>query len=476
MVVPALDLTRLPSLLRGEAVFPGDPSYDLAVRLQIAEYDAVAPACVAYCADEADVRAGLAFAAEHDVPVRLRSGGHSFAGWSTTSGLVLDLSRLDHVRHDGRTVHIGPGTQAVDALAALWPDGLAVANGMCPTVAAGGFVSGGGNGPQSRKHGLASDNLVSARVVLADGTALRCSAEEHPDLFWALRGGGGGNFGAVVDFEVVPRPIPRMVLFHLVWTGDAAVDVLSAWQDWVLAAPDELSTSISLVLLDAAPGEPVTVAMIGTLMGPPARAEALLADLVAAAGVEPVAEVVLDQTYFDTMMWIYGGGRGLTVDQCHREGTRPGAVLPRQRFQRERNRLFDRPLDAERISALVEGFGADREAGQTRFVNFTAMGGAINRVAADATAYAHRDARFLIGHVLLLPEVPDEGGRRRAESWVDSGFTLLDPWSSGRSYVNFPDPHLADWQRAYWGDNHAELVRVKRRYDPDNLFRLPQGV
>jgi FAD/FMN-containing dehydrogenase len=466
----------LASALHGDVVRPGDPAYDLAVQLQIAEYDSVAPACVAYCADEDDVRMGLRFAAEHDVPVRLRSGGHSFAGWSTTPGLVLDLSRLDHVRRDGATVHLGPGVQAVDALEALWSDGLAVANGMCPTVAAGGFVTGGGHGPQSRRHGLACDRLVSARVLLADGTAVRCSEEEHPDLFWALRGGGGGNFGAVVDYEVVPEVIPWMVLFHLVWTGDAAVDVLCAWQDWVVTAPDELSSSISLVLADAAPGEPVTVVLIGTLMGSAAQAEALLANLTSSVGTDPVARLVLDQSYRDTMLWIYGGGQQRTARECHRVGTRPGALLPRQQFQRERNRLFDQPLDASTTGALVEGFGADREAGETRFVNFTAMGGQINRVARDATAYPHRDALFLIGHVVLLPDaVPAPDREQRALSYLDKGFALLEPLSSG-SYVNFPDPRLADWRRAYWGDNHARLAEVKRRYDPTRLFRLPQGV
>ncbi|MYV98437.1 FAD-dependent oxidoreductase [Streptomyces sp. SID3343] len=471
------DWASLAEALSGDAVRPGDSGYGLAVQLQIAEYDDVSPACVVYCADEQDVRTGLAFAAAHDVPLRLRSGGHSFAGWSTSPGLVLDLSRLAHVRTDGRTVHLGPGTQAVDALATLWPHGLAVANGMCPTVAAGGFVSGGGNGPQSRRFGLACDALVSARVVLADGRVLRCSADEHPDLFWALRGGGGGNFGAVVDFEVLARRIPHLVLFQLVWTGESAVDVLSAWQEWVLAAPDEASTSISLVLGDAAPGAPLTVVLIGTLMGPVEQARALIADLVARAGVEPVARVLLDESYYDSMMWLYGGGRTRTVEECHRVGTRPGAVLPRQQFQRERNRLFDRPLERAEIAALVRGFDADREADQTRFVNLTALGGAVNRVAPEATAYAHRDALFLVGHALLLPEAKPAADRAaRAQSWVDRGFALLDPWSSGHSYVNFPDPHLTEWTRAYWGANHPRLLRVKRHYDPGGLFRLPQGI
>ncbi|MGP4000503.1 FAD-binding oxidoreductase [Streptomyces sp. 8N706] len=473
----APDWAHFAAALKGDAVCPGDPDYPLAIQLQIAEYDAVAPACVAYCADEDDVRTALAFAAAHDLPLRLRSGGHSFAGWSTTPGLVLDLSRIAHVTTDDRTVHLGPGAQSVDVLAELWRHGLVVAAGMCPTVAAGGFISGGGNGPLSRKYGLACDALVSARVVLADGRAVRCSAEEHPDLFWALRGGGGGNFGAIVDYEVTPHRVSRMVLFNLVWSGESAVDVLSAWQEWVRSAPDELSTSVSLVLGDAAPGAPVTVVLIGTLLGPVAEARALLDRLVSQAGTKPINEVVLDESYYDCMLWLYGGGQTRTVEECHRVGSRPGAVLPRQQFQRERNRLFGRPLDRAEITALVEEFDADREAGQTRFVNLTALGGAINRVAPDATAYAHRDTLFLIGHALLLPEAePGADRAARAQAWVDRGFALLDPWSSGRSYVNFPDPHLTEWTQAYWGANHPRLLRVKRHYDPGGFFHLPQGI
>ncbi|WP_406212761.1 FAD-binding oxidoreductase [Streptomyces decoyicus] len=473
---PTPDWAHLAAALKGDTVRPGDPDYALAVQLQIAEYDAVAPACVAYCVDEDDLRTGLAFAAAHDLPLRLRSGGHSFAGWSTTPGLVLDLSRMAHVTTDGRTVHLGPGAQAVDVLDALWPHGLVVAGGMCPTVAAGGFLTGGGNGPLSRKYGLACDSLVSARVVLADGRAVRCSAEEHPDLFWALRGGGGGNFGAIVDYEVIPRRAPQAVLFNQVWSGESAVDVLSAWQEWVRTGPDELSTSVSLVLTDAAPGAPLTVVLIGTFLGPAAEARALLDGLVSRAGTKPVHEILLDESYYDAMMWLYGGGRTRTVEECHRVGSRPGAVLPRQEFQRERNRLFDRPLSRAEITALVAQFDVDREAGQTRFVNLTALGGAVNRVAPDATAYAHRSALFLIGHALLLPEAAPDARAARAQSWVDSGFALLDPWSSGHSYVNFPDPHLTEWTQAYWGANHPRLLRVKQHYDPGSFFQLPQGI
>ncbi|WP_394619033.1 FAD-binding oxidoreductase [Lentzea sp. JNUCC 0626] len=475
MAAPALDFTALAAELRGEVVLPADPGYDRAVQLQIAEYDAVAPACVAYCADEHDVAAGLRFARERGVPMRLRSGGHSFAGWSTTPGLVLDLSEMDHIGPVGTTVHLGPGVQSVDAMGALWPQGLVVPNGMCPTVAMGGFITGGGHGPQSRQHGLACDNLVSARVVLADGTVVRCSEAADPDLFWALRGGGGGNFGAVVDYEIVPRAIPSAVLFNLVWTAEAAVDVLCAWQDWVARAPDELSTSVSLVLPDGAEGVPVTVVLVGTFTGPVREAEALLADLVARCGSAPVHRLVLDQTYLDTMLWFYGGGQARPAHECHREGFR-GGVLPRQQFQRERNQVFDRPLPEPVVAELVREFDAGREPGQTRFVNLTALGGQINRVARGATAYPHRDAHLLAGHVVLLPEAaPPPARELRAAAFAGAGFSLLHPHAAG-SYVNFPDPALTDWRRAYWGDNHARLAEVKRHYDPDRLFQLPQGV
>ena len=222
---------RLGAALTGRLVRPSDTRYRDAKAVYLGEFSAVDPRGIAYCRTPADVRTCLRFARDHGVEVHTRSGGHNLAGWSTGEGLVIDVSAFRHARATGRTVHVGPGATSIDALAALEPQDRRIVTGTCPTVRPGGFVSGGGVGHQTRKFGTASDRLVSARVVLADGRPVRASQTEHPDLYWALRGGGGGNFGIVLDFELLPVDQPCGVFFETAWPWDRAAEVVEAWQD-----------------------------------------------------------------------------------------------------------------------------------------------------------------------------------------------------------------------------------------------------
>jgi len=255
---------RLGRHLRGELVTPSDPRYERARVGYWAQFDHVRPGAVAYCETPADVAACLAFCQDADVPAVPRSGGHSLGGYSTTEGLVVDVSRMSRVRTertgDAVTAVVGAGARQVDALLALWDDGVVVPGGMCPTVSLGGFVSGGGFGWLTRKHGMASDHVLAAEVVLADGRVVRCSESAEPELFWALRGAGGGNFGVITEYEMRVRRVPRLVAFHLRWPGDAAADVIAAWQRWVVDGPDELGTGLTVT---ASGGEPGTVDVTG---------------------------------------------------------------------------------------------------------------------------------------------------------------------------------------------------------------------
>lgn len=194
------DWTRLAGRLQGDLVLPGDANYPYAKQLQFATFDWVNPQAIAYCETIADVQACVRVARRNGVDVRVRSGGHNFEGWSTGPGLVIDVSRLNHVSVGASTVHMGPGAASIDALAALAPYNKQIIAGTCPTVCPGGFLSGGGIGNQTRRFGLGADRLVSAKVVLADGSVVHCSPTRDSSLFWALRGSGGGSFGIVVDF------------------------------------------------------------------------------------------------------------------------------------------------------------------------------------------------------------------------------------------------------------------------------------
>ncbi|HUQ54783.1 FAD-binding oxidoreductase [Lentzea sp.] len=462
--------------LSGELTRPADAGYDTARQLQIVEYDRVRPDAIAFCASTADVQACLTFAAEQGISVAPRSGRHNFAGWSTTEGLVVDTSRIDHVRGGGATVGLGPGALAVEVVAALHQHGQQVVTGICPTVCMGGYLLGGGIGWQTRSSGPASDHVVSVDLVTADGQAVRASADENADLFWALRGGGGGNFGIVTGFEVRPVSVPSMTNFTLSWSWEHALDLLERWQHWSSAGSRPLSSEIGALLVDAAPGAEPAVFMHGAYLGSQAEADAALDELCQVAA--PQLRLVGELPYEQAMYQLYRV-EGMSPRQRRRAGDNPEAALPRQPFQRERHRLFTEPMGRHSLGEALEVFEQNRRAGQFRYFALMSLGGAANDVSSTETAYVHRDAQFL-GKFALGGQNPDfdydEEYVRAAEEWVGAGFSVLDPLSNGHSYVNYPDPALRDWQWSYYGENHARLAEVKKAWDPAGLFSFPQGV
>ncbi|MEU6994428.1 FAD-dependent oxidoreductase [Streptomyces sp. NPDC046465] len=467
---------KLRAQLQGDLVLPSDSGYDLAKQLAVAEYDAIHPQGIAYCATPADVAAVVKFAQVHSIPARTRSGGHNFAGWSTGEGLVIDVSRIKHVRVGSSTVRVGPGAMSVEALAALKPYNKQIVSGTCPTVCPGGFLTGGGIGYQTAKFGLGSDRLVSARAVLADGRLVTASATEEPDLYWALRGGGGGNFGVLVDFEVRPIDQPRGVYFATSWPWDKTKELVEAWQAWSTAEEGELGSSLGVTLVDAKPGTVPSVTINGGYWGTQAQLEAGLDALAANIGAAPLSRSVTELAYDDVMMRVYGCEQ-VTVKQCHRVGQNDEATIPRGGALRERHRLFSKPLAGSALAATLAAFDADRHAGHVRFLGFNHLGGAATRPGRTDTAFWHRDTEFLIGIGVALPTAtPSAEDEAVTKAWVDRGYGVMDPLSNGHSYLNFPDERLTDWREAYYGGNYDRLVSVKRSYDPSNFFNHPQSV
>jgi len=462
--------------LAGEVVLPADDRYATARQLQIAEFDAVRPAAVAYCETAADVRTCLLFGQANGLPVIARSGGHHFAGWSTGSGLVVDLSRLNSVGVLADTVHIGPGAQAVDVLLELAAHDRQIISGLCPTVCPAGFISGGGIGWQTRTHGVASDRLVSAEVVLADGRLVRCSADEEPDLFWALRGGGGGQFGVVVDLEVLPIRVPRLVNFTIVWDWEHALDVLANWQRWLADGPLELASEAGVLLPDAAAEAVPTVMAFGAFAGSRERFDAALAELSQAIGSPPLLVEAEELPYAEAMVKFYRC-ESLTPAQRRRTGTTPEAQLPRQGWLRERHRVFSAPLTRDLLGQCLEMLDRDRLPGQMRYFALLALGGAANEIGPTETAYVHRDAQF-VAKFMAVSQQPRYAAADAAagERWSARGFALIDPHSNGHSYVNYADPELTDWKWSYYGENYERLVEVKKTYDPTAVFEHPQSI
>ncbi|MEV5989544.1 FAD-binding oxidoreductase [Streptomyces sp. NPDC052051] len=469
--------STLRAALTGSLVLPEDAGYDTARQLQLAQFDAIHPQAVAYCATEADVAACIRFAQDNGLATAVRSGGHSAAGYSTSPGLVIDVSRLNRVRVSGSTVHAGPGCQGVDVVNSLATYGLQVAGGTCPTVAMGGWLQGGGLGYASRKYGMGADRLVSARVVLADGRIVRASADEHPDLYWALRGGGGGNFGVVTDYEVRPVQIPVLTLFNLNFHWADARQVILAWQDWMADAPRELATELMfLYSTDAPSGTEPNVILTGGYHGSQSDCDALLDALVTAVGQPATSRDSSELPYAQAMMQLYGCG-DKTVSECHRVGFTPDAQLPRDTYTSGRNLFFARRWTSAEAQSALDAFTADARPGQFRFLGLFPYGGAINDVAPTATAFVHRDSLFNAGYSVTLSTAdPAQADRDRAQAWVDGGYATVAPSSNHESYQNYMDPALTSWREAYYGQNYARLQTVKRAYDPNRFFRFAQGV
>lgn len=460
--------------LSGTLVLPGSPDYASAKQLQIAEFDAVNPRGIAYCVDPRDVRTCVGFAKRYDIPVRVRSGGHNFLGWSTTDGLVIDVSRINHVTVGGGTVSIGPGSQSIDTLDKLRTSTKQVITGTCPTVASGGFLSGGGIGWQTRTFGVGSDRIASVGVVLADGRLVRATPDCDADLLWAVRGGGGNNFGVVVDFEVRPIDAPQLVGYTAAFGVDRAAEVLAAWQRWVVDAPRELGSQL-VVVSAAAAGGADTIVVNGGYLGTKAQAQALLSRLATAAGTAPRASNVTDpQPYADTLRALLC--QDLTVRQCHRSGHNPEAQLPRTRYERLSCAMTAGPLSVGQSAALLDVWDS-RHAVERRYLQFIAVGGAARELSPRATAYVHRRVEFNVAFGLALESTtPPADQVAAAAAWTADGAAALEPITAG-SYINFPSTSKpANWTATTYGENYSRLLRVKRAYDPGDFFRHPQSI
>ncbi|MGX6602137.1 FAD-dependent oxidoreductase [Micromonosporaceae bacterium Da 78-11] len=467
---------QLSPYLQGEVVVPSSPSYATAKQLELAQFDAVSPRAVVYCACAEDVSLAVRYAQHYGLPVAVRSGGHSYAGYSTTPGVIIDLSRLNSVVVGAGTVTIGPGAQNVDVLNTLAPHGLVVSEGGCPTVAAGGFLQGGGFGFLTRPLGMACDAIASAQVVLADGSIVTASSTQETDLFWAIRGGGGGNFGVVTSFTVVPHAGDQMSVATLSFAYDDAADVLDGVTNWLPDAPRSIGGGAYVVQPDAVPGSVPVVNVMLASRGTPAELTAETNRLVALTG-PATSRQEFALTYQQLMMTVFGCG-DLSVDQCRRSEKTPAGVLGRPAFGLERTRLGTDPYPSSGWAAVMSAFDADRYAGQARYLDLHMFGGAANDPARTDTAYVHRDSLFSVNYRVLIndPQASTSDAKAVAKRWVDRGFATIDPLSNRETYQNWMDPALTDWKKSYYAENYSRLAAIKAEYDPNRFFRFRQAV
>jgi FAD/FMN-containing dehydrogenase len=476
----AADWTALGKDLAGPLVRPGEASYGTARLLFDPRFDGQRPAGIAYVASAHDVSTCLAFARKFKVPFAARSGGHSYAGWSgNTNGLIIDVSRLKAVAVPGATATVGAGTRLIDFYRGLAAKGRAVPGGSCPTVGIAGLALGGGIGVTARAHGLTCDNLESLQIVTANGAVLTATADpaHNSDLFWACRGGGGGNFGVVTSFTFRTRPAPSPVLFSLHWPWSQAAKVIAAWQSWAPHAPDALWSNLHLA---AAPGGTTpSIRVGGTYLGSVSGAAKLLDQLYAKAGSHPSTTFLSNPEPYLNAMLVEAGCSSLGYQACHLPWYASGGQLARQP-QFAKSDFFTTPLSSAGIATLLAGIVALQRvhgaAGGAGGVAFDALGGAVNRVAPSATAFVHRNALFSAQYTTGWTNGAASAGISNQHAWLRSFWSSMRRYASGQAYQNYIDPDLANWQQAYYGGNYARLSAIKRKYDPAGLFTFPQAI
>lgn len=455
----------------GDVITPDDDRYIWARKSFMARYDSVLPQAVVCCRSAGDVAATVSFARAHGIPVAARSGGHCFAGHSSTAGIVIDVSPMSSITLRDGLVHTGTGLRLGVMNDFLFARGLTIPAGSCPSVGIGGTALGGGLGVLGRKYGLTCDHLEAVETVLGDGRVVRCDAGTDPELFWAMRGAGKGNFGVATAFTFKPRTAPDMVNFYLVWPMAHGVEVTDVWQRWATQAPDDVAAGLAYSALPGAADAPV-VELYGAMAGSAADAEPMLSDFVNATGADPAESSVKALTYQGTSEF---QAELLAAANQELEAT-PAGPVERQGPRWTKSEFFEQLLPREAIENLVSVFTRGWRPGQYRGLEWAPWGGAYNHVPVDATAFAHRQQLFSLKHAILLDL--ESGARDWAEAaaWVHESWLSVHRWGSGRVYPNFPDPELTGWARAYYAENLDRLRMVKARYDPDDVFRFSQSI
>jgi FAD/FMN-containing dehydrogenase len=464
------DWESLDRSIAGEVTLPGSAAYDRGRLGFNARYHDVLPEAIVSCAITEDVSETIAFVHRYGLVHATRSGGHCFAGHSSTHGVLIDVTALRSVSVAGGVATVGAGSRLGDVYEGLEAHGLTIPAGTCPPVGIAGLVLGGGLGILGRTYGTASDHLLQAQIVLADGRVIECDEHHHEDLFWALRGAGAGNFGVVTSFVFRTVPAPAVTNIHAVWSHRHAAAVITAWQQWAPRGPDELAASLKVTASGDGDGPP-SVDVYGAFLGTESDAAEVLDHLIVGTGREPTSTSNRLMSFPETRrFWAH---LGATDDDASKYSE--SQAVEHAHFV-SKSEFFRRPLPTEAIAALVETFSRERTTGESRELDFMPWGGAYNRPRPDATAFVHRDELFQLKHAATVDPQAPPPTKQSAQRWVVRSWACVHPWGSGRVFPNFADPSLEDWPDAYYGANYHRLRRVKAQYDPANFFRFPQSL
>lgn len=441
---------------RGDVLSPGDPAFAETRRIWNAMV-ARNPALIARCADTTDIQSAVRAAASAGVLAAIRCGGHSLAGFSTCEdGLVIDLSRLRDISVDerGKRARFGGGCLLGTIDTATQEAGLAFPSGVVSHTGAAGLVLGGGTGWLNRLHGLSCDNVEGFKLVVADGSLVHANAKQNPDLFWALRG-GGGNFGVVTEFEVRLHPVTSVVFGAGYCSGDDVAAIVRSWRDFMPHAPDNLRWVISLTTASPAPSVP------RHLRGRP----------VASQGLVWVGDRDEGNRYLD---------RALSLCNCQAATQREMSFLelqtmadqefPQGRRYYTKSGYFTSLGDneIERMVAALETMPSPLNQ-----IELAYLGGAAGRVGASETAFGDRSSPFIAN---VLGNWSDSSDDAANVAWVRKLFADLRPSMTPGAYVNFMSGDEQDRVPEAYRERWGRLVAIKTHYDPNNFFRLNQNV
>jgi FAD/FMN-containing dehydrogenase len=426
------------------------------------------PAIIIRCESTEDVVQSIHFVKNKKLGCSIRSGGHHFYGACLKDkGVVIDVSLMKKITFDERqkTATLQPGCAWHSLEAQTLGDyeleeksgekyGLVATGGECPTVLNSGYTLGGGYGLSSRRFGLACDNLISAEVVLADGEVVQANEKDNPDLFWALRGAGGGNFGIVTSLKYQLHPLPKEVLCgYIEWPISQAADVMKFYRDLFLDknTPDELSFGMILGRSPYPEGEAV-IALYGLYAGPPKDGQEYI-NKIQAFG-KPLGDNLGVHPYLGFMKTL-------------------GEEVPYGLQAKRKGGYFKNDgLSDEVIGLIVSHF--QKCPSSYALTRFDILGGgAIARIAKDATAFMHRESLFHIS-ITSLWEYASEAEANT--EWTKEHYQILRPYLNGHAYQNYADDELTDWAHAYYGENYPRLQKIKKKYDPENIFEFDQSI
>ncbi|OBH90013.1 FAD-binding oxidoreductase [Mycobacterium sp. E2989] len=439
----------------GQAILPADPGYDEARALHNGMIDK-RPAAIVRCASTRDVAGALEFARASNLAVAVRGGGHNGPGFgSVDGGLVIDLSPMNRVDvdPDRRTARVQGGATWAQVDAATHAHGLATPAGIISTTGVGGLTLGGGHGYLTRKHGLTIDNLLAAEVVLADGRVVTASESEHPDLFWALRG-GGGNFGVVASFAFRLHPVHTVICGPTAWPASATADILRWYRDFLPAQDEDLYGFFAAMTVPPAAPFPEAFhlqkacAVMWCYTGDPARADEVFAPVRQmqpafeglAAAPYPALNSTFDTLYPKGLQWYWRGDFIRTI---------PDAAV-------------------EAHAHFTEGLPTMHST-----MHLYPIDGAVHRVGEAETAFAYRDVTYSQVIAGVDPHPANAGALKR---WTREYWEAIHPHSAGGAYVNFMMDEGQDRVRATYGPNYQRLSEIKAQYDPDNVFHINQNI